>query len=120
MLGKLLMKLVINGIILIPLVVYLSNASWGTAFWAVFTFLLMTYVAVDQLFMRVTNNAAAVLADVLLTFVFIWLVQRYFFNWSMSFTSMAIIAIVYGIVEFFVHAYYQRDPGKLSRHSFDD
>lgn len=120
MLGKALMKLVINGIILIPLVVYLSNASWGTAFWAVYTFLLMTYVAVDQLFMRVTNNAAAVLADVLLTFVFFWLVQRYFYDWSMSYTSMAIIAVVYGIVEFFIHMYYQRDPGKLDRHSFDD
>lgn len=120
MVGKLLLKLLINGIIIVPLLMYLTEATFMGALSATYTFSLVTYIVVDQLFLRLTNNIAAVLADMLLTFAFFWLVERHFYDWSLSFSDMAIVAVVYGIMEFFLHAYFQKDRGRIGRHSFHE
>ncbi|WNR45093.1 DUF2512 family protein [Paenibacillus roseipurpureus] len=120
MLGKLLLKLLINGIILVPILMYLTDTTFMGALSATYTFSLVTYIAVDQLFLRLTNNIAAVLADILLTFAYFWLVQRHFFDWSLSFTDMTIIALAFGVIEFFLHAYFQKDRGRIGRHSFHE
>ncbi|OAS13375.1 DUF2512 family protein [Paenibacillus oryzisoli] len=118
MLGKLLLKLVINGIIIVPILMYLTDATFMGALSATYTFSLVTYIVVDQLFLRLTNNMAAVLADMLLTYAFFWIVERHFYDWSLSFTDMTIVAIAYGVMEFFLHTYFQKDKGRIGRHSF--
>ncbi|NOU89286.1 DUF2512 family protein [Paenibacillus sp. LMG 31460] len=120
MLGKLFLKLLLNGVFLIPLLMYLTQATLIEAFFATYTFSLMSYVAIDQLFLRVTNNGVATLADVGLAFVFFWLVEKFFFHWSINFTTVVIVALVFGIIEFFMHSYFQKDRGRLDRHSFSD
>ena len=104
----------------IPLLMYLTQATLIEAFFATYAFSLMSYVAIDQLFLRVTNNGVATLADVGLAFVFFWLVEKFFFHWSLNFTNVAIVVLVFGIIEFFMHSYFQKDRGRLDRHSFSD
>ncbi|MCY9657510.1 DUF2512 family protein [Paenibacillus chondroitinus] len=120
MLGKMFLKLLLNGVFIIPLLMYLTQATFLEAFFATYAFSLMSYVAIDQLFLRVTNNGVATLADVGLAFIFFWLVERYFFDWSINFMNVAIVALVFGIIEFFMHSYFQKDRGRLDRHSFSD
>ncbi|NOU73610.1 DUF2512 family protein [Paenibacillus sp. LMG 31458] len=81
---------------------------------------LMSYVAIDQLFLRVSSNVIATVADVGMAFVFFWLVKKFFFDWSINFMNVAIVALVFGIIEFFMHSYFQKDRGRLDRHSFSD
>ncbi|MGO4498635.1 DUF2512 family protein [Paenibacillus sp. 2RAB27] len=120
MLGKLFLKLLINGIIIVPILMYLTDATFMGALSATYTFSLLTYVVVDQLFLRLTNNISAVLADMLLTYAYFWLVERHFYDWSLTFTDMTIVAVFYGVMEFFLHIYFQKDKGRIGRTSFHE
>jgi len=62
----------------------------------------------------------ATLADVGLIFIYFWMVEKFFFNWSLTLTNSILIAIVFGVIEFFMHKNFQRDPGKIGRKSFND
>ena len=106
MLGKLFLKLLLNGVFIVPLLMYLTQATLIEAFFATYTFSLMSYVAIDQLFLRVSSNVIATVADVGMAFVFFWLVEKFFFDWSINYINVAIVALVFGIIEFFMHSYF--------------
>ncbi|MEW9701756.1 DUF2512 family protein [Paenibacillus sp. SI8] len=120
MLGKFFLKMLLNGIIIVPLLLYLTQATLTEALLCSYAFSILSYFAIDQLILRLTSNGVATLADVGLIFVFLWILETFLFNWSLTFTNMAIVSVVFGIIEYFMHSYFQKDPGRIGRNSFDE
>ncbi|WP_240343994.1 DUF2512 family protein [Paenibacillus sp. SYP-B3998] len=120
MLGKFFVKMLLNGVFIVPLLMYVTQATLIEALFGSYAFSIVSYIAIDQLLLRLTGNGVATLVDVVLAFAYFWMLEKFFFHWSFTFTNLAIIAIVFGIIEYFVHIYFQKDKGKIGRTSFDD
>jgi membrane protein HdeD len=120
MLGKFFLKMLLNGIFIVPLLLYLTQATLTEALLCSYAFSILSYFAIDQLLLRLTSNGVATLVDVGLVFAFLWMMERFLFDWSLTFTNMAIISVVFGITEYFMHRYFQQDPGRIGRNSFND
>jgi hypothetical protein len=100
--NKFVSKLLMNGIVFVPLVMWLSNASfWGSVFAAI-GLVVVAYLIGDQLLLRLTNNMVATIADACMTFFYLWLVAR-FADWTLSLGEIFIISIAVGIVEIIFH-----------------
>lgn len=95
-------KLLMNGVVLVLMLMWLSNATfWGSVFAAI-GLVIIAYLIGDQLILRVTNNAVATVADACIAFFYLWLVARYA-DWTLSLGEILIIAIVVGVVEMIFH-----------------
>jgi hypothetical protein len=100
--GKLLLKILLNGIVVIPLLLWYSEAAfWSAAITAV-ALSIVAYFVGDQMILRASNNMTATIADALLAFAFLWLVAE-MMVWSLTFTEITIIALLLGVVEFIFH-----------------
>jgi hypothetical protein len=103
-LEKFLVKLVVNGIIVIPLLMWFGGASFGSALVTAVALCVIAYLLGDQLILRSSNNTIASLADALIAFAFLWVVG-YYMNWSLNFAELVTIAVVLGVAEAFFHRY---------------
>jgi hypothetical protein len=119
MISKYFWKLLLIGIFTVPLLLFFTNASLTEVLLATLGLSIVTYLAGDQIILRLTNNAIATLADIGLTFVYLWFVAN-LLGWALSFTQMAIISLVVGAIEYFIHGYFQKDKGRIGRKSFND
>jgi len=119
MLGKFFVKMLLNGIFIVPLLLYFTQATLTEALLGSYAFSILSYFAIDQFLLRLTGNWIATLADVFLIFAFLWIVENFLLNWSLTYMNMMIIAVAFGVIEFFMHSYFQRDPGRIGRTSFD-
>ena len=120
MLGKFFVKMLLNGIFIVPLLLYFTQATLTEALLGSYAFSILSYFAIDQFLLRLTGNWIATLADVFLIFAFLWIVENFLLNWSLTYMNMMIIAVAFGVIEFFMHSYFQRDPGRIGRTSFDE
>jgi membrane protein HdeD len=120
MLGKFFLKMLLNGVFIVPLLFYLTQATLTEALLSSYAISILTYISIDQLFLRLTSNRVATLADIALVFALLWMMESFLFDWSLTFTNMAIVSVVFGIVEYFMHSYFQQDPGRIGRNSFND
>ncbi|MFD0698173.1 DUF2512 family protein [Paenibacillus sp. GCM10027628] len=120
MLGKFFVKMLLNGIFIVPLLLYFTQATLTEALLSSYAFSILSYFAIDQFLLRLTGNWIATLADVFLIYAFLWIVENFLLNWSLTYMNMMIIAVAFGVIEFFMHSYFQRDPGRIGRTSFDE
>ncbi|HEY0827815.1 MAG TPA: DUF2512 family protein [Bacilli bacterium] len=99
---KFLVKTIINGIVVVSLLMWFTEATFVGAALTAVVLSTIAYLAGDQLILRATNNTIATLADAALAFVFIWMVS-FFSNWNLNFTELLVIVLVLGLVEFTFH-----------------
>lgn len=99
---RFLMKCLMNGIIVIPLLMWLSEATFFGALLTAVILCAIAYYAGDQMVLRMSNNAVATIADVLLTFVYLWLVSLVT-GWSLTFGELLLITTAVAVVEVIFH-----------------
>lgn len=95
-------KLLLNGIIVIPLLLWFTEATvWNSIVTAVI-FCLIAYIIGDQIILRASNNMVATAADAALAFVYFWLVADWM-NWSLTWGELLVMVVALGVVEFIFH-----------------
>jgi membrane protein HdeD len=103
-LQKFIVKLVANGVVVVPLLLWYTEATFWQA--AVTAVILsgIAYLLGDQLILRVTNNTVATLADAALAFVYFWSVAS-LMDWTLTFGENLMITLILGVVEAVYHRY---------------
>jgi membrane protein DedA with SNARE-associated domain len=107
---KFITKIVLNGIIVIPLLMWFAGASFMSAMITAVALAVIAYLLGDQIILRASNNTIATIADAVLAIVFLWMVA-YFMNWRINLIQLVTIALVLGVVEAFFHRFLQKAPG---------
>ncbi|UUZ92203.1 YndM family protein [Paenibacillus sp. P25] len=99
---KLLVKLILNGVVMIPMLYMLSDASVTQILIASVVLSVLAYYIGDQWILRETNNTVATIADFGLAGIYLWAVGT-LFNWRLSFTEILLTAVVLAVVEVLYH-----------------
>ncbi|GAA4721899.1 DUF2512 family protein [Brevibacillus fulvus] len=102
--SKFLIKVLFNGIILVPFLIWFTEAGWLSSIVTSIGLSIIAYLIGDQLILRKTNNVVATIADAVLAAVYLWVVAAYM-DWSLSFGELLFTVIVLGVVEFVFHRY---------------
>ncbi|RNB74094.1 DUF2512 family protein [Brevibacillus panacihumi] len=102
--SRFLIKLIINGVIVVGSLIWFTNATWGSAILAALGLTVIAYLLGDQLILRATNNITATIADAVIAAVYLWAVSRAF-NWDLSFGELIATVAILGVAEFFFHRY---------------
>jgi hypothetical protein len=104
MLTKFLWKTAADGIVVVSLLLWFTEATfWGAVLTSV-ALSAIAYLLGDRIVLPASNNIIATVADGLLAFLFLWLVA-YFSNWTLTFTELTAIVILLGFVEYVFHLY---------------
>jgi hypothetical protein len=114
MISKFFWKAFLNGILVVPFLLVFTEASLTQALIAALTLSIVAYVIGDQMILRLMNNGIATVADVGLSFAFLWMAAS-FMDWSLSFMEMAIMSVAVGVIEYFIHGYFLQDEGRVAR-----
>lgn len=101
--GKFWLKMIINGIIVIPLLYWFTEASFAASLITAAVLCLVAYALGDQIVLRMTNNTVATIADAVLAFLFLWAVASVM-KWSLSFWELIVIVAILGVAEFIFHS----------------
>lgn len=95
-------KWLLNAIVIVPLLMWLTEATFWSSFVAGSIFSVISYVLGDQIMLQLGHNKGATIADVSLCLIYFWLVGDGM-NWTLSLGDIVIIAILIGVEEFFIH-----------------
>src|SRR5690606_11431287 len=101
---KFMLKLLLNGIIVVPLLMWFSEATFMEAAIAAVILSAIAYLVGDQWILRASNNTVATIADAVLSFVYLWVVAD-FMDWNLTAMEIATISLVLGVVEAVYHRY---------------
>jgi membrane protein DedA with SNARE-associated domain len=107
---KFIKKIVLNGVVVIPLLMWFAGASFMSAMITAVALAVIAYLLGDQIILRASNNTIATIADAVLAIVFLWVVA-YFMNWRINLIQLVTIALVLGVVETFFHRFLQKARG---------
>jgi membrane protein HdeD len=105
---KFIIKLIVNGIVVVPLLMWFSQATFFQAVCTAVVLCIIAFLIGDQWILRTSNNTVATIADAVLALVFLWLVAA-FMNWDLSFTEILVISLVLGVVEAIFHRFLGHD-----------
>lgn len=95
-------KLVLNGIILVPLLLWFTDASFLAILLASVILCIISYIVGDQMILRATNNTVATIADAILAFIYFWVISVSA-NWGLSMTELILLVVALGAVEAVFH-----------------
>lgn len=95
-------KLLLNGIVVVPMLLWFTEATFWQAFWTSLALSVIAYPVGDQLILRASNNTVATLADAGLALVVLWIAADYM-NWTLTTSELLAIAIVLSVVEAIFH-----------------
>jgi hypothetical protein len=95
-------KIIMNGIVVVPLLMWLSEASFWNSVVTALILIVVAYFAGDQIILRLSNNTIAVIADVALALFYLWAVA-YMMDWTLTMVEISIISLALGAVEFIFH-----------------
>ena len=98
------LKWLINGIIVVPMLMYNTYVPFFEAAIAATALTLIAYFVGDQVILRLSNNALATFCDAVLAFVVLWIVS-YEMNWGLSFGRILLTTALLGIAEWLIHRY---------------
>lgn len=104
----LIVKFLVNGIVTVPLIVWLSNANVWEAIVASLALSITAYVIGDLMILRSTNNTAATLADFGLAYVFLLCVEL-MMDWELNYLDLFWISLAVMLVEIWFHRYFARE-----------
>jgi len=109
--GKLIIKLILNGVVVLPLLITFTEASFASALLTAVLLSLVAFIIGDQLILRVSNNLIATICDAALAFVFLWL-AAYVADWSLSTGELLTIVLVLGLIEAMYHRMLRELPAR--------
>ena len=101
---RFLIKLVVNGAIVVGCLLGFTNATLLSATIAALGLTIIAYLIGDQLILRATNNVTATIADALIAAVYLWAVAS-MLNWDLSMGELLITVVLLGVAELFFHRY---------------
>lgn len=102
--NRFLIKLVLNGVIVVGSLLTFTDATWISAILASLGLTVIAYFLGDQLILKATNNITATIADAVVAGVYLWAVSN-MLNWDLSFRELFITVAILGIAEFFFHRF---------------
>jgi membrane protein HdeD len=100
--GRFLAKWLIGAIIIVPLLMWFTEASFWGAFLATSAFCIISYLVGDLGILRASNNTIATLADAGLALAWFWIVAD-FSDWSLSGGELITLTIAITIFEAIFH-----------------
>ncbi|MEF3304033.1 DUF2512 family protein [Paenibacillus sp. GYB003] len=95
-------KWVLNGIVVTLLLLYFANVTFWPAALAATILTIIAYFVGDQLILRNTNNTVATIADGILTFLYLYLIEMVY-SWGLSVGEILVISVVVAICEAVLH-----------------
>ena len=101
---RFIIKLILNGIIVVPSLMWFAGASLLSSVMAAFVLSVIAYFLGDQMVLRFSNNLVATIADAVLAYVYFWIVSAVM-NWPLSRSEILSIVVLLGVVEFIYHQY---------------
>jgi len=101
---KFVLKWLINGAIVVPLLMYYADVGFIGATLTATVLTVLAYLIGDQFILRSTNNIVATVSDAVLAFVFLWIVA-YTLDWPLSLGEILAITAILGIAEWLIHRY---------------
>lgn len=99
---RFLSKCLMNAIVVVPLLMWFTEASFLGSVLASILLSALAYLAGDQLILQLSNNAIATIADAVLTFMYLWVVAT-IAGWSLNFVELLIMTAAVSIVEIIFH-----------------
>lgn len=100
--NRFLRKVIMNGIVVVPLLMWFSEATLVGSLVASVVFSFVAYYLGDQLILRASNNTVATLADAGLSlFYFYWV--SYMFGWDLTLWEAVIVTGAVAVVEMIYH-----------------
>jgi len=110
---KLIVKIIINGFIVVSMLMWFTKATFGEATVAALILSVFAYIVGDQFVLRISNNTIATIVDAALALVLIGGID-YFMNWGLSFTELLMITLVLGISEAIFHRFIASEKGSAA------
>lgn len=100
--NRMLRKILMNGIVLIPLLMWFTEATLWSSVVTSLVLSVIAYLVGDQMILRMSNNTVATIADAALTFVYLWIVADWL-DWSLTIGELTTITLAVGVIEFIYH-----------------
>ncbi|USG68176.1 YndM family protein [Brevibacillus ruminantium] len=97
-----LLKLVLNGIVLIPFLYWFTEISIWSSIVASIGLTIIAYFIGDLFILRATNNTIATISDAILAAAYLWAVSATL-HWSLGPFEILFTVVVLGIAEFAYH-----------------
>ncbi|MDF2683852.1 MAG: hypothetical protein K0R47_5042 [Brevibacillus sp.] len=104
---RFLVKVVMNGIILVPFLLWYTEATVLSAIVTSIGLSIIAYLIGDKLILRASNNIVATISDAILAAVYLWVVAA-FMNWSLTWGELLFTVVVLGVVELLYHYFLKR------------
>lgn len=105
------LKLLLNSIVLIPLLLWFTDASLFSIVLAALGLCVLAYLVGDQFILRASNNTVATIADGVMAFIYLWVVA-YFSDWALSFSELFVTVLALAFVEAVYHRMIARDKAR--------
>ncbi|RRJ65511.1 DUF2512 family protein [Paenibacillus oralis] len=106
--SKFVVKLLGNGIIVVAMMLWLSNASLMGALMTAIALSILAYLFGDLFILPRTNNAIATLADAALVYLMLWAIAANA-GWTLTLGEILAITVVVGVFEYFFHRWLLKD-----------
>ncbi|MEW4372420.1 DUF2512 family protein [Paenibacillus kandeliae] len=116
MMDKIASKMIVNGLVVIASLMFLSNAGfWGSLVTAL-VLGAIAYVVGDMFILPATNNTIATISDAVLSYLVLWAAVA-LTGWTMSYYEILLPVVIIGIFEYMFHFWLLRDgiPGRINR-----
>lgn len=104
---RFLVKVVMNGIILVPFLLLFTEASVWSSLVTSIVFSIIAYLVGDRLILRTSGNLVATLADAVLAAIYLGVVSA-FMHWSFTAGKLLFTVVVLGVVELLFHFFLKR------------
>jgi len=101
---KFIIKLILNGIIVVPALLWFSRATLMQALMTAVILCILAYVIGDQWILRASNNTVATISDAILSIAILW-IANVMMKWNLSWVNIIAISLVLGVVEALLHRF---------------
>lgn len=101
-------KLLLNGVIAIPMLMWLAEIPFFTAMVASVLLTIVAYFIGDRFVLPESYNAFATYVDTLLAFGFLWWASV-LFDWALTASEALAIAVLIGLAEVLFHRYLRNE-----------
>lgn len=99
---KSLVKMMLNGLVLIPFLYLTTNATIFQIVMSSLGLSLLAFFVGDQWILQETNNTMATVADAGLVGLYLWALSV-MLNWGLSAGELIVGVLLLGVVEYFYH-----------------
>jgi len=104
---RFLVKVIMNGIILVPFLLWYTEATVLSSIITSLGFSILAYLLGDMLILRASSNLVATLADMLLAAIYLGVVSALMY-WTLTWGELLFTIVVVGVTELLYHFFLKR------------